>query len=1000
MQRMHYTRREFLLQSGGAGMALASNWPGTRLFGREQSDLLPSATADTWERQFANPTDEYRIGVYWWWFGPAIAKAEVTRELQVMRRAGIGYVLIFPIYPLSPDDPKKGIRNLSYLSPEFLDVIGFATAKAKGLGIDADVLIGTGWPYGGPSITPELSSQRLRVETIPAHPGGLARPPVLTPHEKLEAAWLVKTDGERTDISSARDVTQDLETAGSVSLQPHSGFNTLMVFIQSPVGMTVKRAALGAEGLVMDHLSQKAVHTYLDAVAAKLVGATRGSVRAMHSDSLEVYREEWTPGFLDEFSKRRGYDLKPYLPALISDIGPLTPDVRHDYWKTLSELAFDNYIQVLHTWCHAHGVGVQAEMYGTPPVNIASYSAVDYVMGESYDWKMFTPSRWASSAAHQLGRKAIPAEAYTWLRHPRYVATLQDLKVASDLHFICGINKLVAHGYAYSPPVAGIPGWGYYASVMLNDCNTWWPYFHFLADYVHRVSYALSRGKPVIDVALYLPEDDVMAGQPLGDGLTLNISVESQLRGGNKPVGEFGLGEAYQSETPVIKTILASGFTFDGFDQSILQPDLKTTEGRLEVGDAAYRIVILPHLTGISLPILERLADFCRSGGTLVATCRLPNVAYGVRDREQKSSRAQALIRDMFGGGQLKENSRHPYGKGMAFFAADETEGLRNVLLSLQPDVRLDPPDAELLFAHREEEGRHIYFLCNVSSQHKSWEVLYRDGKGSPQRLDAMTGAIEPVPIFASLDSGTRMTLELEPYGSALILFEGHSKDAPVEATDLPVSGIRFDQSRGRWVASVSKPGNYFVRSRAGTGHFEVSHLSLPITVKGPWSIHKAGEKTKTVLDSLKSWTEIPGYRYYSGQAVYEITVNIPNDVVGEGRALWLDLGEIREIAEVHVNGHLAGICWKRPYRLDLTKSLRAGGNALSIRVTNLLINRVIGQPTPDFSGLPQPLRFPKPDEKDFVREPLPSGLLGPVQITPYVDIDLTAFSAPPPMPP
>jgi hypothetical protein len=297
----HSTRRRFLWQLGSAGIMLAASRPakatpgwGTTIAGSPAG----SEATGAWERNFADPSNDYRMGVYWWWFGPAVTKAEVTRELEVMRRAGIGYALIYPIYPISANDASKGIRNFRYLSPEFLEVLEFTADKAKDLGIVVDVLVGTGWPYGGPSITPDLAAQRLRVELTPVRAPGIVRPPELKPHEKLEAAWLVTSDGRHTDLAHARDVTESLKSSGEVDLQPLAGLNTLMAFIQSPTGMQVKRPSLGAEGLVLDHLSRKAVQFYLDSVAAPLLSSTQGKVRALHSDSLEVFGTEWTPGFL------------------------------------------------------------------------------------------------------------------------------------------------------------------------------------------------------------------------------------------------------------------------------------------------------------------------------------------------------------------------------------------------------------------------------------------------------------------------------------------------------------------------------------------------------------------------------------------------------------------------------------------------------------------------------------------------------------------------------
>jgi len=420
-------------------------------------------------------------------------------------------------------------------------------------------------------------------------------------------ALLIDGNKSVVNVDTAVDVTEQVSRGANV---PLSGERLLMVFIDSPTGMRVKRPSLGADGLVLDHLNAHALNWFLDDVADRLV-ATAGArnLGALHSDSLEVFNEEWTLGFLSEFSKRRGYDLKHYLPALVVDAGPRTADVRYDFWRTVSELALDNYVHPLHDWCARHGVMLQSESYGTPPVDMTSYADIDYPMGESYDWKTFVASRWASSAAHQYGKRVVSAEAYTWLRFPRYVSTLQDIKLGSDLQFVCGINRLVAHGYGYSPPAVGVPGWGYYASIMLNDNNPWWPYFHLLADYVRRTSYALSLGTPRVDVAVYLPEDDVMAKQAVGDGMDLYMSSKFRLSD-DKPVQEFGLPSAYQAESAVLKTIMTAGYSFDGFDRSILQPGLKTSAGRLEVGDVSYRIVVLPDLRGISLPILERLAAF------------------------------------------------------------------------------------------------------------------------------------------------------------------------------------------------------------------------------------------------------------------------------------------------------------------------------------------------------------------------------------------------------
>jgi len=940
--------------------------------------LMPALRASNWADEFRDPAPSHGMGVYWWWFGPAVTKVEVDRELDVMHRAGIGSVLIFPVYPISVDNPQLGIKNLRYLSPEFLEVLGHAVNKARELDLRADLVIGTGWPFGGPKVTPELGARRLRIETVESPPGGSGRLPVLKPDEKLEVALLIDGNKSVVNVDTAVDVTEQVSRGANV---PLSGERLLMVFIDSPTGMRVKRPSLGADGLVLDHLNAHALNWFLDDVADRLV-ATAGArnLGALHSDSLEVFNEEWTLGFLSEFSKRRGYDLKHYLPALVVDAGPRTADVRYDFWRTVSELALDNYVHPLHDWCARHGVMLQSESYGTPPVDMTSYADIDYPMGESYDWKTFVASRWASSAAHQYGKRVVSAEAYTWLRFPRYVSTLQDIKLGSDLQFVCGINRLVAHGYGYSPPAVGVPGWGYYASIMLNDNNPWWPYFHLLADYVRRTSYALSLGTPRVDVAVYLPEDDVMAKQAVGDGMDLYMSSKFRLSD-DKPVQEFGLPSAYQAESAVLKTIMTAGYSFDGFDRSILQPGLKTSAGRLEVGDVSYRIVVLPDLRGISLPILERLAAFCRSGGVLIATRRLPDAAYGLKDHDANYSRVQRLIAELFGGGPSNQTRRNAYGRGIAIYVPDDTDELGRVLASLDPEVHFERPDADVAFVHRGQGELDIYFLANTSATSKTLKPIFRDGKAAPRFWDAMSGTISDVPLFRKTRHGIEVSVHLEPYGSILVVFDSAEVTTPIHATNVPVENLDFDTARRSWIARVSEPGRYFVETANGRVKRNVTMPVTPIVLNRRWTLRIGDDDSS--LDVLKSWTEVPGHSFYSGCGNYRTEVDLPTEAFGPSRGLWLDLGKVREIAGVSINGNPAGVCWKLPYRIDITKWAKAGRNAISIDVTNLLINKILGAPTPDYAGL-EPLRFQLPQEKTTIPVPLPSGLLGPVRVVPY----------------
>ncbi len=130
----------------------------------------------------------------------------------------------------------------------------------------------------------------------------------------------------------------------------------------------------------------------------------------------------------------------------------------------------------------------------------------------------------------------------------------------------------------------------------------------------------------------------------------------------------------------------------------------------------------------------------------------------------------------------------------------------------------------------------------------------------------------------------------------------------------------------------------------------------------------------------MRSWTEFAECKYFSGRGAYSVSAEVPSTWLGAGKSVWLDLGQVREAADVRVNGQVAGVAWMTPYKLDITRYVKPGANRIEVGVANLLINRILGEPTPDYKGL-EPLRFPKPSEKNLVKEPLPSGLLGPVRL-------------------
>jgi hypothetical protein len=541
---------------------------------------------------FAKPPDDSRILMRWWWFGPSVTPAELEAEMLRMGEGGIGGFELAVVYPMAVDDPARGIRNERYLSPEFLEKVAFTSRKARELGLRMDVTIGSGWSYGGPYITPDLAATRLRSDRREITPDrtSLARP---VPYEgdRLVAAFIGRGSLAEVDPTSFREL--DISGAGPIPLPPGEGPRLVVLYFSGQTGQVVKRAAVGAEGYVLDHYQRAAIETHLrEAGDPLLAAAGPGGVHAAFCDSLEVYGGDWTADMLGEFQKRRGYDLRGGLPLLEYDVGERSETLRRDFGRTLTELYEERFLAPMRAWATKNNVLFRIQNYGEPPASLASSRYADLIDGEGWSFRTLTSSRWASSASHLFGKPVTTSETWTWLHSPAFRATPLDIKAEADQHFLSGTNQLIGHGWPYSPPAAGTPGWPFYAAAVLSDKNPWWPVMPDLAAYLQRVSFLLRQGEPVADVALYAPTEDAWSTFKLGTLRHLNLFA--------KIVEWIG--------PKIVPAILEAGQGFDLVDDGTLE----------EAGRRGYKAIVLPGVRWMPEATRRWLADYARNGGAVL----------------------------------------------------------------------------------------------------------------------------------------------------------------------------------------------------------------------------------------------------------------------------------------------------------------------------------------------------------------------------------------------
>ena len=898
------------------------------------------------QRGFERPPDDARIMMRWWWFGPAVTMSELEREMRLMKEGGIGGFEVQATYPLSPDDPKLGIRNLPYLSDDFLDALRFTSSKAKELGLRMDLTLGSGWPYGGPSVSIEDAASMLRTERVKVPLNSRRIPiPNIASGEKLLAVFAAHMQGQaasqQTGPSTLRaDDLRELTDIHDGAVWLPAGVDQsheILFFIAGRTGMQVKRPAVGAEGYVLNHLDATATEHYLKNVGDRLMQAfPTNRPYAIFCDSLEVYNQDWTPDFLEEFQKRRGYDLKPYLPALIADIGPKTLDIRHDWGKTLTELYNERFLAPLHDWARRNHTLLRVQNYGLPAVSLSGYANVDLPEGEGAQWKVVRGTRWASSASHIYGRPVTSSETWTWLHSPVFRATPLDMKAEADRHFLMGINQLIGHGWPYTAEGVEYPGWRFYAAAVFDEKNPWWIVMPDITKYLQRSSYLLRQGTAVNDVALYLPNDDGWAHFTNGNPHLIEILRDR--------VG-----------SDVISTILDSGYGFDFFDDDVLMKTGRVEQDKLVLGSSRYRVVVLPAVERIPLETMRKLAEFVHGGGILIATRRLPEIVPGFKATAAEQTELHEAVRRMFEAASAK-----------SYFIEDEKQPFARRLVSLlQPDLSLDPSVPEIGFVHRHTSDAEIYFIANTSNVRQTVKATFRITYAQAESWDLFSGNVRPVKVDATSAAGTTIALDFEPYASRVLVFSKGSLSLAAAPELPPVTQNPIDVSKG-------------------------------------WQVSFGANTKPVVMDQLHSWTDDEATRYFSGAASYEKQVALPSGFLKPGTAVQLDFGEgkalpeqnlrsgmqtwldapVREAAVVYVNGQRAGSIWCPPYALDITKFVRPGENNFEIVVANLALNYMSGRTLPDYRllNLRYGERFQAQDMNKV--QALPSGLLGPIRLT------------------
>ena len=687
----------------------------------------------------------------WWWYGCCVEKDEILRELDLIQEAGIGGVELQILYPVTPDDPEKGLRNIPYGSPEFYNILDFTVKACADRGMVCDFTPGSSWPFGGPTVEEEDAQQEALPYQLDVHGprkfscdfttrfAGTVCAAVMGKMENC--VMLPETVVDITDKFQIKELFGWPWGTELVELEIPEGDWKICFFVISQHRNHVGKPAGNAAGLVIDHCSRRATDRLLQHMVQPVMDRAPG-IRALFCDSIEVEGHNWSGVLLEEFRKRRGYDLTPYIYALWGDMGEITPHVRYDYFKTMSELTIENFFDPLTNFAHANKCQSRIQAHGTWGDILRVYAAADIPEGETFgDHRTLAVNtihrRLAASAGHIYGKNIISNETFTWLKRPRFTETLEEMKAAVDAVFLDGMNMIVNHGYAYSPEKAGKRGWPFYASTHINHTVPWWPLYSNLGSYIHRASTILRWGHPVSEVAVYLPQADIYADNMLSE-LHLAMRLEEHLG------------------KEAMDGIQKAGYWFDYINDDALLQLGTIDNGALSLGENHYRVIILAGCSRLPVETAKKLREFTKSGGILICD-RIPSESCGLLNRVCNAQLVREYMADA--APMVVEN------RGNALIAA--------LISCMEPDVSLSHWDA-VGYVHRAKDNDHLYFISNLSDEEKTVTARFRYGNG-PCRAWSVNSC-QPVP----LSYGEEYSFHMHPHESIVVVFSQALLHAPV----------------------------------------------------------------------------------------------------------------------------------------------------------------------------------------------------------------------------
>jgi len=874
-----------------------------------------ACSADTLYQAFQTPPAEARPFVRWWWNGDCVTEHEIDRELNLLKDAGIGGVEINPIAMPAGSKP-TGAKTLKWLSPEWNQMVKAAVEGTDSRGMLADIIVGSGWPFGGRFLKSGEMIQAVGLnrkvlsgpESFTAGLNDLMKPPQV--RVKVENASLPKllflrlVPEKAAGIQECLDLTDKVTADGTVAFDIPAGRHSLYIGTWQEGFTAVVHGAPGADGQVLNHLNKTAVRQYLQRLSASLGPALGGKLgdglRALFCDSIELSGVNWTSDFPMAFKQRRGYDLEPWLPFVLYDPHhgyqgqlPENPHfadnirrARYDFNKTFVELFHERFIKSFHAWCRDNNAKSRYQAYGSPSLMgmLGGYLIPDIPEGDTWiyhptssvgipldDIRYAVWNKYAASGAHLAGKSLVGCEAMTNTQGV-FRATLEYIKQATDLNFITGVNHNILHGFNYSPPEAGFPGWVRYGTYF-NEHNPWWPYLRYWSDYTARLCAVFQNSKPKAEVAILGPTPDVWS--------------------------RHGVTRSYFIETPwylhrIWQAVHQNGCSADYLNGWVLQ-NATFKNGQICFGPMTYDILLVASVESLEPATAAALQRYAAGGGKIAFVERAPGRSPGLLNAGENDLKVQLAIRKTLTTDPTRVTIVHEPQK------ENLTQWMQRLLaaFNVTPPVTITPTDPRLFHIHHRQNNRDIFFFTNLNRDRAvRFSARFNTADKTPWKWNPETGRRC---IFAWQGSKNRLKIDLQPLESLLLVFEPDLTGRPTPR--------------------------------------EAVNRTDFITLDTTWQLELQPVQGKAVTLTLDKLPDLgkskdPILNTFGGTLIYYTQFDVPDTEHNV-----LSLGTVHGLSDVTLNGKHLGVRWYGRDEYDVKNILRPGANTLEVKVPTVLAN-------------------------------------------------------------